>query len=88
MAIDVFCECGQLNEVSDESAGGIVNCSGCGRAVAVPGLRDPLWRVMQAGAVIGWAAATAFAYATAGVSWAFVAAVGVALALWLLSRAL
>ncbi len=88
MLIDVFCECGQLNEVSEELGGGIVNCSGCGRAVTVPGLRDPLWRVMEVAAVVGWAAATAFTYATAGVVWAFVVAVGVALSLWLLSRAL
>lgn len=88
MVIDVFCECGQLNEVSEDSAGGIVNCSGCGRAVAVPGLRDPLWRVMQVGAVVGWAAVTAFAYATVGVVGALAVAVGVGLSLWLLSRAL
>ena len=88
MTIDVFCECGQLNEVADEFAGGIVNCSGCGRAVAVPGLRDPPWRAMQVGAVVGWAAVTAFVYSTAGASWALVVGVGVALALWLLSRAL
>lgn len=88
MAIDVSCECGQLDEVADEFAGGIVNCSGCGRAITVPGLRDPMWRALQVGAVIGWAGMTAVTYATAGLVPALAVAVGLALSLWLLSRML
>jgi hypothetical protein len=88
MTIHVLCECGQPNEVAPELAGGIVNCSGCGRAVAVPGLRDPFWRVLQVGAAIGWAAATAWTYAAAGLMWAVVVAVVVAASAWLVSRAL
>lgn len=88
MTIHVICEeCGQPNEVADQFAGGIVNCSGCGRAVSVPGLRDPLWRALQVVAAVVWAAATAIAYASAGLLWAMVVAAIVAALVWLVSRA-
>jgi len=86
MPIDVFCECGHLNEVDETLAGGIVNCAGCGRAVEVEGLRDPLWRTIQAGAVIAWAGATAWTYAEAGAVYAAAVAVGLAITILLLSR--
>ena len=53
----VHCEhCGDPFPVEPVSVGGIVNCPRCGRATSVPGLSDPLWRLIQAG-VVGLAAA-------------------------------
>jgi hypothetical protein len=60
----------------------------CGKAVEVPGLRDPLWRVLQGTAAVGWAAATAAAWFAWGVAGAAATAVCVAALLWLVSRAL
>ena len=87
MPIDVFCECGHLNEVDEKLAGGIVNCAGCGRAVQVEGLCDPYWRSIQGVAVVGWAGATAWAYVSAGLMWALIVGLAGAALLWLASRA-
>ena len=82
------CGCGHEFEVADELAGGLANCPRCGKAVEVPGLRDPLWRLLQGGAAIGWAAATAAAYVSWGVAGAVATAVCLAALLWLVARVL
>lgn len=82
------CACGHEFEVKDDLAGGITNCPRCGKAVEVEGLRDPAWRLLQAVAAAGWAAATAAAYFAWGVAGAAAVAAGLAAVLWLLSRAL
>ena len=65
-----------------------MNCPGCGRATSVPGLSDPLWRLIQAG-ILG-AAAVAFALgSTCASPLAGISAGAVVLALgWLGTRAL
>jgi hypothetical protein len=65
-----------------------VNCPRCGRATSVPGLRDPLWRLVQAGVAglaalalgLGWNGSSPLAGLGAG---ALVLALG-----WLATRAL
>jgi hypothetical protein len=84
----VACACGHEFEVEDDLAGGIANCPRCGKAVEVPGLRDPLWRLLQGVAGVGWAAATAAAYVSWGLGGAVATAACVAALLWLVSRAL
>ncbi len=69
-------------------AGGLANCPSCGKATPVPGLRDPLWRLWQAGAVILVAAVTWLVYAAMGPGPAVVAAVAVLLLAWLASKLL
>ena len=88
MTIEVLCACGHLQVVPDSLAGGIANCEQCGKALDVPGLHDPIWRLLQAGAAVGWALVTMFVYQRAGVEWAAITAVALAFGLWLLSRAL
>ena len=88
MSVSAACACGHEFEVKDELAGGIANCPRCGKAVEVPGLRDPLWRLLQAAAAIGWAMATAAAYVSWGITAALLTALCLAALLWLLSRAL
>lgn len=82
------CACGREFEVADGLAGGITNCPRCGKAVEVPGLRDPAWRILQGVAAIGWAAVTAGAYLVWGIAGAVATAVAGAALLWLVSRAL
>jgi len=84
---EAACACGHRFDVADELAGGITNCPQCGRAVAVPGLRDPFWRVLQGAAAVLWAVATAVAAVEGGALAAVVTAVVVAGLLWLVSRA-
>ena len=88
MILEIDCECGHLFEAPDDLAGGITNCPGCGKAVKVPGLRDPLWRVLQVLGALLWAAVTAFAYTQGGLVPAAATAVVLAFVLWLVSRAL
>jgi hypothetical protein len=84
----VRCGCGQEFTARPEQAGGIVNCPRCARAVEVPGLRDPFWRMIQAVGVVVWIAVIAAVYAWQGTAAALLAAIGGAFVLWLLSRAL
>lgn len=85
----IHCEhCGDPFPVEPASVGGIVNCPRCGRATSVPGLSDPLWRLIQAGVVglaagafaLGWIQSSPLHGAAAG---AAVLALG-----WLATRAL
>ncbi|MHC4448733.1 MAG: hypothetical protein ACYS0E_01150 [Planctomycetota bacterium] len=65
--ISVDCEhCFKPFEVQDSLAGGLANCPACGKATAVPGLRDPWFRLVQAGMVVGWAGATAVGWSEGG----------------------
>lgn len=65
-----------------------MNCPWCGRATSVPGLRDPLWRLVQAGIV----ALAAFAFALVWVASSPLAGVGAGAGVlglgWLATRAL
>lgn len=88
MSVAVRCECTARFEVADELAGGMTNCPRCGRATAVPGLRDPFWRVLQVGAVVGAAAASVAVGSVAGHLAAALTLIGALTLLWLLSRAL
>ncbi len=55
MNIDVRCSsCANFFVVGPSRAGGLINCPKCGRATEVPGLRDPLWRLIQL-AILGLA---------------------------------
>ncbi len=86
MTFELKCGCLRSFPVKDEFAGGIVNCPHCGKAVEVPGLRDPFWRVLQVGAAILWAVVTAVVFVAFGVVEGLVAAVALATSLWLISR--
>ena len=88
MTEPAYCDCGKMIEVSADQAGGIVNCPGCGKAVDVPGLRDPLWRLLQAGALLAVVGGTWLAGHLWGPSAAVVGGLGLAFAMWLVSRAL
>ena len=88
MSVQVDCECGHRFEVHGTMAGGLANCPSCGKATPVPGLRDPLWRLWQAAAVILVAAVTWPVYATMGPGPAVVAAVAGLLLAWLASKLL
>jgi hypothetical protein len=84
----VCVHCGRAFEPPAAARGGLANCPACGKAVDVPGLRDPMWRLLQTGGVLlallaGWLAAGAFGPA-AGVA----IGVGALGLLWLSSRAL
>ncbi len=75
-------------EVAGRMRGAIVNCGRCGRAVDVPGLRDPAWLLLRVLAVAA-AGLVAWAVGRATSPWVGAAAGGVLLALaWLVSRAL
>lgn len=66
--------------------GGLANCPACGKAAAVEGLRDPLWRIWKTATFV---AAIAVAYATsqtAGTGWGLAALVVGMLLAWLISR--
>ncbi len=86
MSIEVVCDCGHVADAGDHLAGGIMNCPACGRAIEVPGLNDPLWRLAQAVAAVIWAGGTALAYAAGGPLAAGLTAIILASAFWLISR--
>lgn len=51
--VDVECgSCGRAFVADAKFAGGFTNCPGCGKATAVPGLDDPLWRLAQVGGLV------------------------------------
>ena len=89
MQAEVHCgRCGATFTVDERIAGGVTNCPRCGKATNVPGLRDPLWRLVQFGIVslavvalvVGWSQGAALGGAVAGLA---VLAAG-----WLVTRAL
>ena len=82
------CACGWVGEVADDLVGGFANCARCGRAVEVPGLRDPFWRVLQVAALVAVAAGTALAWNAAGPAAGLAVGATLALVAWLVSRAL
>ena len=88
MSVEVSCGCGAVFDANDRLAGGVTNCPSCGRAVDVPGLRDPAWRAIQALALVAVAGVGAVAYARGGVGAAAIAILIAGAALWLISRAL
>ena len=88
MTVEVHCECGEIFDVPDQLKGGVTNCPGCEKAVEVPGLRDPMWRLLQVAGAIAWAAVTAFVFVQAGLVPAAIVAVATAFGLWLRSRGL
>lgn len=75
-------------EVGAELAGGIANCPGCGKAVDVPGLNDPIWRVLQGVALLGVVAVTVLVSRSSGVPTGLAWGVGLGILIWLISRAL
>jgi hypothetical protein len=87
VTIRVECPCSWSFDASDDLAGGLANCPSCGRAAEVPGLRDPLWRLIQVGAAIVVVGAAAYAWSQAGPAAAFAVAAVLGALLWLLSRA-
>ena len=88
MSTEVRCDCGHFFQADDASVGGWVNCPRCGHAVSVPGLKDPFWRVLHAGALLLWAGAVALGAWLGGVEAAVLTGIGVAGLLWLISRGL
>ena len=66
MQIRVRCVCGHLWYVAPDLAGGLTNCPRCGKATQVDGLKDPLWRVLQGAAVVGWVVVVTLLYAQTG----------------------
>ena len=79
--------CRHAFEPAPEQLGGLVKCPSCGRVVDVPGLHDPLWWLLRAGAVlVASALCVWFGWEE---PWRGAAAGAIAVAaLWLLSRAL
>ena len=86
MSIPVGCDCGHYFTADAKLAGGFTNCPRCGRAVAVPGLRDPIWRAVQVGALGLWVLGVAWAATAWGAGAALLVAIGGALLLWVISR--
>lgn len=86
--IPARCEhCGFSFEVDDQLAGGYHNCPQCGKATAIEGLRDPLWRILQViglGAVVVVSALVYTAQGPVAGLTCFVIALAV---VWLISRA-
>ncbi len=66
MQIRARCACGHLWYVAQDLAGGLTNCPRCGKATQVDGLRDPLWRVLQGAAALGWVVVVVLLYANTG----------------------
>jgi hypothetical protein len=84
----IRCECGWVGGVDESLAGGFTNCGACGRAVAVPGFRDPWWRVLQVAAAVAIVAGTALAWGAAGPVAGVAAGATLALVAWLVSKAM
>ena len=86
--------CGNTFEIDGDLAGGITNCPSCGKATEVQGLRDPIWRLAQAGGLaVAIVVGVAVGYAansydgTGGWAEGITAGGITALALFLISRA-
>lgn len=71
-----------------ELAGGITNCPHCGKAVEVPGLNDPMWRLLQFGVVLGAAAGGWIVGLTSGPLLGVTAGAAMLGGAWLVSRVL
>ena len=80
--------CGNGFEAARSLAGGITNCPRCGKAVQVEGLRDWMWRILQAIAVFAVIGVTWLSYVAWGPGAAVVAFVVGILGTWLLSKAM
>ncbi len=87
MSVEVDCPCGVSFPVRDELTGGIANCPGCGKAVEVPGLRDPFWRLIQVGAAVLWAGISAAVFVYGGMTAGVITAVVLGGLIWVISRA-
>jgi len=87
VSADVFCSCGHRFDAREDQVGGIVNCPRCGHAVEVPGLRDPLWRLIQLSAVVIWAVGAVFAYRHFGWSAAILVTLAVGIVYGLITLA-
>lgn len=85
---EVRCRCGHLFLADARLAGGITNCPRCGEAAEVPGLRDPIYRVLVLLGVAGSGAVAWAAGAAAGPAIGLLCGAGALGLLWLLSRAL
>ncbi len=79
--------CGQEFAVAKDLLGGYANCPGCHKATQVEGLRDPIWRLYQAGVFVAVVAASWIVLENVG-PWASAGVLlgGAGLA-WLTSRA-
>lgn len=88
MSEQAYCGCGKMFEATREQAGGVVNCPGCGQAVDVPGLNDPVWRAMQGGALVAVFAVTLVVTSFSDVPTGVSCGLGLGVLMWLISRAL
>ena len=88
MTLVVRCSsCNHAFEAAVQLAGGFTNCPACGKATAVEGLRDPIWRLWQVGAAVGIVGLGVVVGRVAGpLAGSVVVVVGLAAA-WLVSRA-
>jgi hypothetical protein len=80
--------CQRVAEIPRRFRGGLVNCTGCGRAIEVPGSNDPLWvglcvLIVLAALFVAWVAS-----AHHGPWFGLGAGTAVLGGSWLLSRAL
>jgi hypothetical protein len=80
--------CRTPTEVADHFAGGLVNCKKCGRAIEVPGLRDPLWWLLRAGVVVAALVIGGLIAQRHGPATGAITSVGLLAGSWLVSRAL
>lgn len=84
-----ICEhCGEMFEPDARLAGAIASCPRCGKAVEIPGLRDPLWFLIRGLAVAAAIGIGVVVGMTAGPIVGFGAGAAALMAAWLLSRAL
>jgi hypothetical protein len=88
VTVRVDCACGGVFEAPEGMAGGFANCPRCGRAAAVPGLRDPAWRVLQGVGMVFVVLPTAIAATGFGLGVGLLVGAGLATLFWVLSRAL
>ncbi|MCA8957533.1 MAG: hypothetical protein KDC87_15775 [Planctomycetes bacterium] len=88
MDVPVDCACGHRFSVPESLVGGLAQCPECGKATEVPGLRDPLWRVLQVLALLAVVAAAWFGFQVGGAGGAMLGGAGTAVVLWVFSRGL
>ena len=79
--------CGHPFDVEDDLIGGFTNCPHCQKATAVEGLRDPLWRLGQLGAVVVLALIASPFFFAYGMLTAINVFLGGLAIVWLISRA-